>query len=69
MNYRDIILKLLRKRQNVSIVEDIVLADFANADDPKAAFEKWCEFNHIHIERNPGERSVILSKIPKKEEE
>jgi hypothetical protein len=63
MNYRDIILKLLRKRPSVSIVEDLVLADFSNSDDPKAAFEKWCSSYHIHIERTPGQRTIVLTKL------
>jgi hypothetical protein len=62
MNYRDIILKLLRKRPSVSIVEDLVLADFSNAEDPKAAFEKWCTTYHIHIDRTPGQRTIVLTK-------
>ena len=62
MNYRDIILKLLRKRPSVSIVEELMLADFSNADDPKAAFEKWCTLNHIHIERTPGQKNIVLAK-------
>jgi hypothetical protein len=62
MNYRDIILKLLRKRDSISIIEDLVLADFTNSDDPKAAFEKWCAQYHIKIERSPGERTIVLTK-------
>jgi hypothetical protein len=62
MNYRDIILKLLKKRSSINIVEDFVLADFSNSDDPKSAFEKWCTMYHIKIERTPGERTIVLSK-------
>jgi hypothetical protein len=62
MTYRDIILKLLKKRPSVSIVEEFALNDFSNAEDPKEAFEKWCSQYHIHIERLPGERTITLSK-------
>jgi hypothetical protein len=62
MNYRDIILKLLKKRPSVSVVEEFALSDFSNTEDPKAAFEKWCSQYHIHIERPPGERTITLTK-------
>jgi hypothetical protein len=63
MNYRDIVLKLLKKRQSVSIVEDFILSDFSNSEDPRSAFEKWCALYHITVERNAGERTITLSKL------
>jgi hypothetical protein len=62
MNYRDIILKLLKKRASISVIEDFVLNDFSGSEDPKEAFEKWCVQHHIQIERSPGDRSITLSK-------
>lgn len=69
MNYRDIILKLLKKRPSISVIEDFVLNDFSNTDDPKAAFEKWCAQYHIIIQRSPGDRSITLMKNDDKSEQ
>jgi hypothetical protein len=63
MNYRDIVLKLLKKRSSITIVEGLILADFNNASDPKAAFEKWCGHSYIEITRVPGDIHVTLTKI------
>jgi|WetSurMetagenome_2_1015567.scaffolds.fasta_scaffold295343_3 hypothetical protein len=63
MNYRDIVLKLLKKRNSITIVEGLILADFSNAPNPKAAFEKWCRHCYIEITRVPGDNHVTLTKI------
>lgn len=65
MNYRDVVLKLLRKRDELQVLEDVMLADFSNAEDPLAAFEKWCSQYYIKIIRQPNSRRITLQKIRK----
>jgi hypothetical protein len=65
MNYRDVVLRLLKKRNRVNVVEEIMLADFSTAADPHAAFEKWCTMYYIEIKRTPGIKTIVLEKRPK----
>jgi propanediol utilization protein len=62
MNYRDVVLKLLKKRKEVVVVEGIMLADFNHHSDPEAAFEQWCQQNYVQKARIPDTRNIILTK-------
>ena len=62
MNYTDIILKLLSKRESVSCSEDSLIGDFSDKEDPAAAFKQWCNAHKIVIIRNPDEKNIILTK-------
>ncbi len=64
MNYRDLILKLLKKRKEVVVVEEIMLADFSHSPDPADAFNKWCVQNYIIKTTTSGGRNIVLSKTP-----
>lgn len=65
MNYTDIILKLLSKRESVACSEDSLISDFSDKDDPAEAFKLWCSTHKIIIIRNPEEKNIILAKEPK----
>lgn len=60
MNYRDVIVKLLKTRGSMNVIESALMADFANSPDPEAGFEKWCKLHHIRVEKNDDENSVTL---------
>lgn len=62
MNYRDVVLKLLKKRKEVVVVEGIMLADFNHLTDPEAAFNQWCQQNYVLKSSIPGTRNILLTK-------
>jgi hypothetical protein len=62
MNYRDVVLKLLKKRGQIIVREDAILGDFSSAPDPAVAFEKWLTNNYIEIERMSGSPNIRLYK-------
>lgn len=65
MNYRDIVLKLLKKRSELTVVEETMLLDFSHFPDPALAFEQWCKQNYIVKTSISGSKNIILSKSPK----
>jgi len=62
MNYRDLVLKLLKKRKEVVVIEALLRAEFAHSDDPEDAFEKWCHQNFIVKTKVSGSKNIVLSK-------
>jgi hypothetical protein len=62
MNYRDLILKLLKKRKEVVVVKEVMLADFGGSPDPEEAFDKWCRLNYVQKTAIPGSRNISLTK-------
>lgn len=62
MNYRDLVLKLLKKRKEVVVIESLLMAEFDHNENPEAAFEKWCLQNYIIKTRAPGSKNIVLSK-------
>jgi hypothetical protein len=62
MNYTDIILKLLSKRESISCSEDSLISDFSDNENPAAAFKQWCNAHKLVIIRNPDEKNIILEK-------
>ena len=62
MNYRDLVLKLLKKRKEVVVIESLLMAEFEHTEDPETAFEKWCNQNYIIKTRVPGSKNIVLSK-------
>lgn len=68
MNYRDVVLKLLKKRGEIIVRKDAILGDFSNAPDPEVAFEKWLKNNYIECETLSGTPNIRLFKKAKGEE-
>lgn len=60
MNYRDLIVKLLKTRGSMSVIKSALMADFANLPDPDAGFAKWCRLHHIRVEKSSDENSLTL---------
>ncbi len=64
MNYRDLIVKLLKTRGSMNVIDSALMADFANLPDPDAGFVKWCKLHHIKVEKNSDENSITLTLDP-----
>lgn len=62
MNYKDLVLKILKKRGSVVISEPAILAEFSHHEDARAAFEKWMKQCYIEHERVEGSQSLRLYK-------
>ncbi len=65
MNYTDLILKLLSKRESIACSEDSLISDFSDKENPSEAFIEWCAAHKIVIIRNPSEKNIILAREPK----
>jgi hypothetical protein len=57
MTYKDIVLRLLRSRENLICIENHILNDFRDHENPIHFFKKWCKDNNL-------EYSHIASEFP-----
>ncbi len=47
MTYKDIVLKLLKSRENLICLEEHLMSDFKEFGSPGESFHDWCERNNI----------------------
>jgi len=71
MTYKDIILKLLKSREDLICIEDHLMNDFRESGNSGISFSDWCEKNQIIYQRVQDEgpprlhlrRSELLLKV------
>lgn len=51
MTYKDIILKLLKSREDLICIEDHLMNDFRETNCTGISFSDWCEKNQIVYQR------------------
>jgi hypothetical protein len=47
MTYKEIVLKLLKSRENLVCLEEHLMNDFREFGNPGETFNDWCEKNNI----------------------
>lgn len=62
MNYTDIILSLLQKRNSIVCLQDLLFNEFKDFENPKKAFENWCKENSIIYTFHPNKRIQLSAK-------
>lgn len=60
MTYRDLLLKLLARRNTLNVFEDALLGDFSYSKNPKQECIRWCREHNISLSFNENSRLVTL---------